>query len=158
APRVLVDYAHTDDALDNALGAVRRVAEGRLTAVFGCGGDRDRTKRPRMAAVACRWADRVVITSDNPRTEDPRRILADILEGVPADRQGDVLVEPDRAAAIAMAIARAGDEETIVLAGKGHEDYQILSDGRGGVRKIAFDDRLHAAEALRQRRLENIAP
>jgi UDP-N-acetylmuramoyl-L-alanyl-D-glutamate--2,6-diaminopimelate ligase len=143
-PAVLVDYAHTPDGLDNALQACRPFTRGRLICVFGCGGDRDRSKRPQMGAIAARLADAVVVTSDNPRTEDPQRILDDVLAGIPA---GTVLqVEADRAAAIASAIAEAGSDDLVLIAGKGHEDYQIL-----GTTKVHFDDREEAEKALRQR-------
>jgi UDP-N-acetylmuramoyl-L-alanyl-D-glutamate--2,6-diaminopimelate ligase len=168
-PVVLVDYAHTHDALLNALSAVRPLVPeaGQLVVVFGCGGDRDRTKRPEMARVACQLADRVVITSDNPRTEEPGDIIDDILAGVPVDLRphasatgsgrpagvgGEVdstvrlRVEPDRGAAIAGAIAEAGVSDVILIAGKGHEDYQIV-----GTDRHHFDDREQAAQALRQR-------
>ena len=120
---VLIDYAHTPDALENILTTVRDFTPGRVICLFGCGGDRDRTKRPRMGAVAGALADVAVVTSDNPRTEVPMDIINDILpglEGAPAE----VVVEPDRRAAIrrALSLARAGD--TVVLAGKGHETYQ----------------------------------
>lgn len=141
-PAVLVDYAHTPDGLENALQACRPFSRGRLICVFGCGGDRDRSKRPQMGAIAARLADRVVVTSDNPRTEDPQRILDDVVAGIPA---GTALeVEGDRAAAIAAAIAGAGPDDLVLIAGKGHEDYQIL-----GTTKIHFDDREEAEKALR---------
>jgi UDP-N-acetylmuramoyl-L-alanyl-D-glutamate--2,6-diaminopimelate ligase len=145
-PTVLVDYAHKTDALENVLEALRPLLRegGRLVCVFGCGGDRDKTKRPKMAEAACRLADAVVITSDNPRTEDPQAIIADVLAGVPAGGRGDVVVEPDRAAAIAAAVAGATPLDTVLIAGKGHEDYQII-----GTTRRHFDDREHAAEALR---------
>jgi UDP-N-acetylmuramoyl-L-alanyl-D-glutamate--2,6-diaminopimelate ligase len=143
---IFVDYAHTDDALDNVLRAVRPLTAGRLWCVFGCGGDRDRTKRPRMAAVAARLADAVVVTSDNPRTEDPKTIIDEILRGLPADRAPAALVEPDRAAAIHTAVARAAAGDTVLIAGKGHEDYQII-----GTEKIHFDDVEVARAALRLR-------
>jgi UDP-N-acetylmuramoyl-L-alanyl-D-glutamate--2,6-diaminopimelate ligase len=146
---VLVDYAHTDDALDNVLRALRPIVPdgGRLCVVFGCGGDRDRTKRPRMAEVACRWSDIAYITSDNPRTEDPQAIIDDIVPGVPAARLARTPRIVDRAEAIRAAIdgARAGD--VIVIAGKGHEDYQVI-----GAAKRHFDDREVAAAALAERR------
>lgn len=140
-PRVLVDYAHTDDSLDKALQAVRPLTQGRLIVLFGCGGDRDRSKRPRMAAVACRLADRVIVTSDNPRTEPPLQIIDDILKGV-AD-PATVQVEPDRAKAISLAIGMAKEKDVVLLAGKGHENYQII-----GTEKRHFDDREEAAQVL----------
>lgn len=155
-PAVFVDYAHTHDALENVLKAVRPLVNngGRLRVLFGCGGDRDRTKRPKMAEVACRLADSVVITSDNPRTEQPGAIIQEILEGVPRSTRPNwpassgssddkVRVEPDRAAAIELIIKTAGENDVIVLAGKGHEDYQII-----GTTKRHFDDREEAAKAL----------
>jgi UDP-N-acetylmuramoyl-L-alanyl-D-glutamate--2,6-diaminopimelate ligase len=145
---VLVDYAHTDDALDNVLRALRPlVANGRqLRVVFGCGGDRDRTKRPRMARVACRWADDVIITSDNPRTEDPKAIIDEILAGVPHDSLNRAAVEVDRRGAIHLAINRSQAGDVVLIAGKGHETYQIL-----GTVKHSFDDRQVAREALARR-------
>ena len=140
-PAVLVDYAHTPDGLENALAACRPFCSGRLICVFGCGGDRDRGKRPQMAAIAARLADRVVVTSDNPRTEDPQRILDDVVAGIPAGT--DLVVEGDRAAAIAAGIAAAATGDLVLIAGKGHEDYQIL-----GTTKIHFDDREEAQKAL----------
>ena len=155
-PAVFVDYAHTHDALENVLNAVRPLVKngGKLSVLFGCGGDRDRTKRPKMAAVACKLADKVVVTSDNPRTEQPNAIITEVLTGVPESMRpnwpattgtpGDkVRVEPDRAAAIALIVATAGANDVIVLAGKGHEDYQII-----GTTKRHFDDREEAAKAL----------
>lgn len=142
---VLVDYAHTPDALDNVLRAARPLAAdrgGRLLCVFGCGGDRDRAKRPLMGGIAARLADVVVVTSDNPRSEDPHAILAEIVSGI--DRE-DVEVIEDRAAAIGRAIAMAGSGDVVVIAGKGHEQGQELA---GGV-KIPFDDVTTAREALR---------
>jgi UDP-N-acetylmuramoyl-L-alanyl-D-glutamate--2,6-diaminopimelate ligase len=143
-PAVLVDYAHTPDGLDNALAACRPFTAGRLICVFGCGGDRDRSKRPQMGAIAARLADQVVVTSDNPRTEDPQRILDDVVAGIPAGTQ--LRVEGDRATAIASAVAEAGCDDLVLIAGKGHEDYQIL-----GTTKIHFDDREEAEKALRIR-------
>jgi UDP-N-acetylmuramoyl-L-alanyl-D-glutamate--2,6-diaminopimelate ligase len=146
---VLVDYAHTDDALLNVLRAVRETLEpgGRIITVFGCGGDRDRTKRPRMAAVACAHSDAVIVTSDNPRTEDPHAILRDILVGVPAGC--DAAVEPvvDRAAAISRAVEMAKSGDAVIIAGKGHEDYQIV-----GTDRHPFDDRVVARAAIAARR------
>jgi UDP-N-acetylmuramoyl-L-alanyl-D-glutamate--2,6-diaminopimelate ligase len=143
-PAVVVDYAHTPDGLENALAACRPFSQGKLICVFGCGGDRDRSKRPQMGAIAARLADQVVVTSDNPRTEDPARILEDVVAGIPAGVTP--VVEGDRAVAIARAIAAAGPEDLVLIAGKGHEDYQIL-----GTTKIHFDDREEAAQALRAR-------
>ncbi len=145
---VLVDYAHSDDALANVLRALRPTvpAGGRLRVIFGCGGDRDRTKRPRMAAAACDGADEVIVTSDNPRTEDPDAIIAEILTGVPADARGRVTVEADRARAIALAVSTAREGDIVLIAGKGHEDYQII-----GTERRSFDDRREAEAALRQR-------
>jgi len=145
---VLVDYAHTDDALSNVLRALRPIVpeQGRLRVVFGCGGDRDRTKRPRMAGVACRFADEVIITSDNPRTENAQSIIDEIRTGVPPERLAGTLSLVDRAAAINEAVRRGREGDIILIAGKGHEDYQII-----GTTKRPFDDRLIAAAALRAR-------
>ncbi len=132
---VFVDYAHTDDALDNVLAALRPLTPQRLWCVFGCGGDRDRTKRPRMAAVSQRHADNIVITSDNPRTEDPQRIADDILTGFEDGKRRRITVELDRARAIELALAKAGPGDVVLIAGKGHEDYQIV-----GRERNHFDD------------------
>jgi UDP-N-acetylmuramoyl-L-alanyl-D-glutamate--2,6-diaminopimelate ligase len=137
---VIVDYAHTPDGLENLLKALRPQVQGRLICVFGCGGDRDRGKRPQMGRIAATWADQVIVTSDNPRTEDPQRILQDILAGIPG---APWAVEVDRRQAIRLAILEAQPGDTVVIAGKGHEDYQIL-----GTEKIPFDDREEAREAL----------
>jgi len=148
APDVFVDYAHTPDALARVLAAVRPYTSGRLIVLFGCGGDRDPGKRALMGAVAVERADAVVVTSDNPRTEDPLRIIDDIRPGLAAAGAGvDVHVEPDRRAAIALALALARPGDVVVLAGKGHETYQIV-----GTRRHPFDDRLIAAEALERAR------
>ena len=144
-PAVLVDYAHTPDGLASALAACRPFTAGRLICVFGCGGDRDRSKRPQMGAIAAELADQLVVTSDNPRTEDPQQILADVVAGIPAD--SPMVVEADRASAIAAAIAGAAAGDLVLIAGKGHEDYQLL-----GTTKIHFDDREEAEKALRARR------
>lgn len=150
AVAVFVDYAHSDDSLRQVLEAARRAMSasgraGRLHVVFGCGGDRDRSKRPRMGAAASELADRVIVTSDNPRTEKPGDIIEEILAGVPADRRGRVTVEPDRARAIEMAIRSAWVEgagrDVVIIAGKGHESEQIVPDGRGGTTRHHFDDR-----------------
>jgi len=143
-PSVLVDYAHTPDGLDNALAASRPFATGQLICVFGCGGDRDRSKRPQMGAIAARLADQVVVTSDNPRSEDPQQILDDVVAGIPDGTRLEVIA--DRARAIAAAIAAAAPGDLVLIAGKGHEDYQIL-----GSTKIHFDDREEAEKALRAR-------
>ena len=148
-PAVLVDYAHTPDALARVLAALRPVTPGRLWCVYGCGGDRDRTKRPLMTAAALAGADEAVLTSDNPRTEDPQRILDDASAGV-GDRSR-LRVEADRRAAIGAAIAAASPGDTVLVAGKGHEDYQLVSDGAGGITRLDFDDRVEAAAALAAR-------
>jgi len=143
---VVVDYAHTDDALRNLLQTARELLKnGRLITVFGCGGDRDRAKRPLMGEAAGRLSNFVVLTSDNPRSEDPRRIINDILVGLQRT-DAPYSVEPDRARAIALALdeARAGD--VVLLAGKGHETYQVLAD-----RTIDFDDRQVARRELARR-------
>ena len=144
-PMVVVDYAHTPDALDKALSALKPLAAargGKLHAVFGCGGDRDRSKRPLMGAIAARVADAVLITSDNPRTESPAQILADIAAGVNAPHQA---IE-NRAEAIRAAVLNAAQADVVVIAGKGHEDYQEIQ----GV-KHPFDDALQARAALIER-------
>ncbi len=146
---VVVDYAHTPDSLENLLKAMRPFTQRELICVFGCGGDRDRTKRPLMGGIAARLADRVYVTSDNPRTEDMQRILDDVMVGVKADI-GDkpMTVEGDRHKCIQTAIAEAQSGDTILIAGKGHEDYQII-----GREKIHFDDREEAQVAIRLRNL-----
>lgn len=143
---VVVDYAHTEDGLLNVLEAARAICRGRLLVVFGCGGDRDKGKRPKMAAVAARLADYAIITSDNPRTEEPRAILDDVEAGMleaGKKRGEDYEVIEDRAGAIHRAIGLAGPGDFVMLAGKGHEDYQIL-----GAERIHFDDREVARQAL----------
>lgn len=153
-PLVLVDYAHTDDALSHALRAVRSlvgVGAGRVWCVFGCGGDRDRTKRPAMGRVAAQLADLPVLTSDNPRSEDPARIVADVISGLDAASAERVRVELDRESAISGAIRAADERDVVLIAGKGHETEQVLPDGRGGVVRRAFDDREVARAALRAR-------
>jgi UDP-N-acetylmuramoyl-L-alanyl-D-glutamate--2,6-diaminopimelate ligase len=146
---VIVDYAHTDDGMHNVLRAARDVCRGRIITVFGCGGDRDKTKRPKMGAVVARQGDYAIITSDNPRSEDPNQIIAEIepgLIGVGKKRDANYLVIPDREEAIRRAIgmARAGD--LVLIAGKGHEDYQII-----GAQRIHFDDREVARAVLEGR-------
>lgn len=127
APHIFVDYAHTDDALANVLSTLRTLTRGRLICVFGCGGDRDRTKRPKMAAAVDRWADVPIVTSDNPRTESPQAIIADILPGF---RDHIPIVEPDRRAAIRRALALRGEDDVVLIAGKGHETYQEIAGVR----------------------------
>lgn len=141
---VIVDYAHTPDSLENMLRAARPFIPGRMICVFGCGGDRDRTKRPKMGAIAAELADWAIVTSDNPRTEDPERILQDVLTGIPETANPTVIC--DRAEAIRTAILQAQPGDGVLIAGKGHEDYQIL-----GTEKIHFDDREQARAALAQR-------
>ncbi len=141
---VLVDYAHTPDSLENVLRAARRVTEGRVICVFGCGGDRDREKRPLMGAIGSELSDLCVVTSDNPRSEDPEAIIADVLAGVPG--RDAVEVEPNRRAAIALALGEASAGDTVVIAGKGHEQGQEFENGR----KVPFDDREVATEELRR--------
>jgi UDP-N-acetylmuramoyl-L-alanyl-D-glutamate--2,6-diaminopimelate ligase len=138
---VIVDYAHTPDSLENMLKAARPFITGKMICVFGCGGDRDRTKRPLMGGIAAKLADQVIVTSDNPRTEDPERILQDVVAGIPATVTP--VVQGDRAAAIRTAILQAQPGDGVLIAGKGHEDYQIL-----GTEKIHFDDREQARAAL----------
>jgi UDP-N-acetylmuramoyl-L-alanyl-D-glutamate--2,6-diaminopimelate ligase len=155
---VLVDYAHTGDALENVLKTIREVATGRLITVFGCGGDRDRSKRPVMGSLAVRYSDLAVVTSDNPRTEDPSRIIAEVCAGItPLDvrryhqedlaggfREPGYLVLQDRREAIGTAIGAAAPGDVILIAGKGHEDYQII-----GTTRHHFDDREEAAAACK---------
>lgn len=131
---VLVDYAHTPDGLENVLSTIKEFAQGHIITVFGCGGDRDKTKRPIMGKIAATYSDHVFITSDNPRTEDPLLILDEVEVGVKAITDNYVKVE-DRKAAIEMALSEAKAEDVVLIAGKGHENYQILKD-----RIIHFDD------------------
>jgi UDP-N-acetylmuramoyl-L-alanyl-D-glutamate--2,6-diaminopimelate ligase len=171
---VFVDYAHSDDSLRHVLATVggvmprRRGAGARVTAaagapdregaaparlwvVFGCGGDRDRTKRPRMGRAAADFADVLVVTSDNPRSERPAAIIDEVLAGVPAAARERTTVQADRARAIDLAISQAAPGDAIVIAGKGHETEQITSDGRGGLVSAHFDDREVARQALARR-------
>jgi UDP-N-acetylmuramoyl-L-alanyl-D-glutamate--2,6-diaminopimelate ligase len=144
--RVFVDYAHTDDALKNVLNTLKPLCKGRLIVLFGCGGDRDKTKRPRMARVAEELGDIVIVTSDNPRTEDAETIIADILAGFAEIKKGQtLLIEPDRAAAIQLAVSKAKSGDIVLLAGKGHEDYQII-----GTEKRHFSDFEEAQKALQR--------
>jgi len=141
---VLVDYAHTPDSLENVLRAARRLTAGRVISVFGAGGDRDRDKRPKMGRAGAELSDLAIVTSDNPRSEDPGAIVGEILAGI--ENRAGVEVEVDRRAAIALALGRARAGDTVVIAGKGHEQGQEFEDGR----KIPFDDREVAAEELRR--------
>ncbi len=144
---VFVDYAHTDDALDHVLRCLHGLKGNRLIVVFGCGGDRDQDKRPRMAQVAERWADVVIVTDDNPREEDPEQIMDQIRVGFSLEGYDDKVMElPDRYEAISCAIEEAHPDDVILIAGKGHEDYQII-----GSEKRTFDDRLVAREILHKR-------
>jgi len=138
---VIVDYAHTPDGLVNVLSAAREISAGKLITVFGCGGDRDRTKRPLMGRAAAQFSDYVIVTSDNPRTEDPQAIIEDILPGI---EKVDYKVIVDRRQAIVHACSIAKPGDTVIIAGKGHEDYQII-----GTEKIHFDDREEVEKALR---------
>ncbi|MBN1611664.1 MAG: UDP-N-acetylmuramoyl-L-alanyl-D-glutamate--2,6-diaminopimelate ligase [Polyangiaceae bacterium] len=146
--QVLVDYAHTPDALEQALRACRMITNGRIWCVFGCGGDRDRSKRSTMGAVAGDRADVVVVTSDNPRTEAPAAIAAPIAHAA-RRRRADLLVELDRARAIELAVHQASPGDLVLVAGKGHEDYQEV-----GTQRFAFDDRTHVRHALDTRALQ----
>ncbi|WP_269609733.1 UDP-N-acetylmuramoyl-L-alanyl-D-glutamate--2,6-diaminopimelate ligase [Prochlorococcus marinus] len=140
-PLVIVDYAHTPDGLRNALIASRSLTKKKLICVFGCGGNRDKGKRSKMGEVAAKFADYVVVTSDNPRQEDPSEIIKDIEKGITFD--SEISIEPERSIAIQLAIAKANKNDVILIAGKGHEDYQILKD-----QTIYFDDREQARKAL----------
>jgi UDP-N-acetylmuramoyl-L-alanyl-D-glutamate--2,6-diaminopimelate ligase len=148
--QVIVEYAHTPDGLVNALSTARETTKRQLICVFGCGGDRDREKRPLMGQAACKWSDYVVVTSDNPRTEDPLAIIEDILPGMYRAQRTTTesyQIVPDRYSAIETACRCACAGDTVLIAGKGHEDYQII-----GKDKIYFDDRHVAAEILKLQR------
>ncbi|WP_413677396.1 UDP-N-acetylmuramoyl-L-alanyl-D-glutamate--2,6-diaminopimelate ligase [Prochlorococcus sp. MIT 0916] len=140
-PLVIVDYAHTPDGLQNALIASRSLTKKKLICVFGCGGNRDKGKRSKMGEIATKFADSVVVTSDNPRQEDPNEIIKDIEKGMTFD--SEISFEPERSMAIKLAIAKAKKNDVVLIAGKGHEDYQILKD-----QTIYFDDREQARKAL----------
>ena len=143
---IYVDYAHTPDGLENVLNAVRGFAQGKVIVVFGCGGDRDRTKRPLMGSIAARLADVAILTSDNPRSEDPLRIIDDVLPGFAgADCRERVIIEPDRRVAIGIAVRSAAPGDVVLIAGKGHETYQIFKE-----ETIHFDDREEAQAALKE--------
>ena len=140
---VIVDYAHTPDELENVLQTAKGLTKNRLIAVFGCGGDRDKGKRPIMGRIGVNLADLAVVTSDNPRSEDPEAIIADVLTGISEGERSRVTIQPDRRKGICAAIAMAQPGDVVVVAGKGHEDYQIFAD-----RTIHFDDREVARESL----------
>ncbi len=139
---VIIDYAHTPDGLENIISSLRKIAKGRIITVFGCGGDRDRTKRPIMGEIAAKLSDVVVVTSDNPRTEDPEAILNDILEGIRGNKTKKI-VEVNRTKAIELALNEAEENDIILLAGKGHETYQII-----GTEKHHYDEREIVKELL----------
>jgi UDP-N-acetylmuramoyl-L-alanyl-D-glutamate--2,6-diaminopimelate ligase len=143
--KVFVDYAHTDSALETILRLLGSLPHARLIVVFGCGGDRDKTKRGPMGVAACRGADQAILTSDNPRSEEPGAIIADVEAGIRAAGLQNYRIVPDRGEAIAAAVALARTGDVVLIAGKGHEDYQILRD-----RTIRFDDREAARAALRE--------
>ncbi|MBG0829512.1 UDP-N-acetylmuramoyl-L-alanyl-D-glutamate--2,6-diaminopimelate ligase [Planomonospora sp. ID67723] len=148
--QAIVDYSHKPGAVESVLRSLREVTAGRLTVVLGCGGDRDRGKRPMMGEAAARLADVAILTSDNPRSEDPLRILAEMMDGVlgvPEEERAHVIIEPDRAAAIDLAIGRAGFGDVVVVAGKGHEQGQYVGD-----QVLPFDDRQVVADAVVRRR------
>ena len=144
-PLVIVYCAHTPDGLENVLKSAREITpeDGKLICLFGCGGDRDATKRPKMGAIAEKLADKIVITSDNPRSEDPQVIITDIIAGLKSVNTENVIVEPDRGSAIALLKTIANNNDVVVIAGKGHEDYQILKD-----KTIHFDDREEARKVF----------
>ena len=128
---MFVDYAHTPDALENVLETIRNNSSvDQVITVAGCGGDRDKAKRPLMRAVACRYSDRVILTSDNPRSEHPDHIINDMMEGVSKEEEVKIIKISDRKAAIQTALAIAGKEDTILIAGKGHEEYQEINGER----------------------------
>ena len=147
-PQVFIDYAHTPDGLKNVLQVIRQFSKGKLITVFGCGGDRDSTKRPKMGSIAENFSDFIFITSDNPRTENPKKIINDILCGI--KNKKNIIVEIDRFKAIQKAIDFAKEEDIVLIAGKGHEDYQILSD-----KIISFNDKEIAKDFLKKRQKKN---
>lgn len=144
-PLVIVDYAHTPDGLENVLNSAREITpkDGKLICLFGCGGDRDATKRPKMGAIAEKIADKIIITSDNPRSEDPQQIITDIIAGLKNVNPETIIVEADRGHAIALLKTIAENNDVVVIAGKGHENYQILKD-----KTIHFDDREEARKVF----------
>jgi UDP-N-acetylmuramoyl-L-alanyl-D-glutamate--2,6-diaminopimelate ligase len=141
--RVFVDYAHTQDALSNVISTLRQITRNKIIVVFGCGGDRDRTKRPAMGKTVTELSDYAVITSDNPRSEDPQAIIEDIARGISKD---NYCIVPDRTAAIRAALSRGSDGDVVLIAGKGHETYQIIKDT-----VLHFDDREVVRECLKSR-------
>jgi UDP-N-acetylmuramoyl-L-alanyl-D-glutamate--2,6-diaminopimelate ligase len=145
-PWVLVDYAHKPEALEKSIQAIKRLAAGRVLVVFGCGGDRDRTKRAPMGRIATAGADLAIITTDNPRTEEPLKIIEEIEQGAKEVSPDRYLVIPDRREAIRQAIVQAGEEDCVLITGKGHEQYQII-----GEQRLPFDDREEARQALAER-------
>jgi UDP-N-acetylmuramoyl-L-alanyl-D-glutamate--2,6-diaminopimelate ligase len=147
SPTLLIDYAHTDDALMNVLSTLKPLCKGKLIVVFGCGGDRDRTKRPRMAKVAEQLADFVIVTSDNPRTERSADIINEIVAGFENPDSQTIIIEPNRKKAIELAINAAGKNDIVLIAGKGHETYQII-----GTQKFDFNDKAIARECLRKQK------
>jgi UDP-N-acetylmuramoyl-L-alanyl-D-glutamate--2,6-diaminopimelate ligase len=149
---VFVDFAHSDDALDRVLETVRAASDGELTAVFGCGGDRDTGKRPRMGAAAARHSDRIILTSDNPRSEPPSRIIGEIMDGIPADARARTSVHAERERAIHEAISGAAPGGVVVIAGKGHETDQTGADESGATVTRRFVDQEVARAALTTRR------
>ena len=144
-PLTIVDYAHTPDGLENVLNAVKKILNpsGNIICVFGCGGERDATKRPKMGAIAERLSDVTIITSDNPRSEDPQQIITDVLSGIKSLNPDKIMVEADRELAIKLAAKIAKKDDIVVVAGKGHEDYQILKN-----ETIHFDDREEAKKVF----------
>jgi len=142
--KVILDYAHTPDGLKKVLQSIKKLCEGKLITVFGCGGDRDRSKRPLMGSIAEEFSDQLFITSDNPRSEEPQKIINDILMGI--KKREKITVEIDRFKAINESIKFANKEDIVLIAGKGHEDYQILND-----KVINFDDRKIAYKLLKEK-------
>jgi UDP-N-acetylmuramoyl-L-alanyl-D-glutamate--2,6-diaminopimelate ligase len=144
---IIIDYAHADDALKNVLATLKPLCTAKLIVVFGCGGDRDRTKRARMAKVAEQLADFIVVTSDNPRTEQPDDIIKEIVAGFESPDSENIKIEPDRKKAIHLALKTASKNDIVLIAGKGHETYQII-----GNKKSDFSDKKVAAEYLAKRK------
>jgi UDP-N-acetylmuramoyl-L-alanyl-D-glutamate--2,6-diaminopimelate ligase len=153
-PTTVVDYAHTPDALEKALQACRQHCHGHLYVVFGCGGDRDKGKRALMAKAAEQHADGIVITNDNPRTEDAQSIANDILTGITTNKRGQVDVILDREQAVLTTLNKAKQGDIVLLAGKGHEGYIIMNDGQGGTKKINYDERALVTDFYQQHNVE----